>query len=53
MATVYKVELEVISDWIDLSEVEIKEILEERLTDTQKFSRNNLRVDEVKVKRKN
>jgi|GEM_PF-5747226 len=54
MATVYKVELEVVSDWVDLSTEEIKEMIETKIEKGNDSVGNphKLRTDDIKVIRK-
>lgn len=46
MATVYKVEVEIVSDWLNLTEERIEEIVKEQIEATRL---SKMRVTEVKV----
>jgi ribosome-binding factor A len=46
MATVYKVEVEIVSDWLNLTEERIAEIVKEQIEDTRL---SKMRVTEVVV----
>jgi ribosome-binding factor A len=46
MATVYKVEVEIVSDWLNLTEERIAEIVREQIEDTRL---SKMRVTEVIV----
>ena len=47
MATVYKVEVEIVSDWLDLTEERMEEIVKEQIEATRL---SKMRVTEVIVK---
>lgn len=46
MATVYKVEVEIVSEWLDLTKERIEEIVKEQIEDTRL---SKMRVTEVVV----
>jgi len=52
MATVYKVEVEIVSDWINYTPEEIEEIIKKRIEETHPLLREDLEVTEINVKRK-
>lgn len=49
MATVYKVELEVVSDWVNYTPEDIKQALKERI-ETGIYDEIKLRVDSENIK---
>jgi hypothetical protein len=48
MATVYKVEVEVVSDWVNYTEEQMSEMIEEAIKDIRVA---NIQVSEIKVER--
>lgn len=46
MATVYKVEVEIVSDWVNYTEEQIQEIVKEQL---EEYRNSKIRVTEVIV----
>ena len=46
MATVYKVEVEIVSDWVNYTEEKIQEIVKEQL---EEYRNSKIRVTEVVV----
>ncbi len=52
MATVYKIEIEVVSDWVNLDEETIQRKIKEKIEDTHSLLRQEFRVSDIKVERK-
>jgi hypothetical protein len=48
MATVYKVEVEVVSDWVSYTEEQMSELIEEAIKDIRM---SKIQVSEIKVER--
>lgn len=51
MATVYKIEIEVVCDWIDYKPKDVEAMLINRIEAQHKLLKQDFRVSEIKVKR--
>jgi hypothetical protein len=52
MASVYKIEIEVVSDWVNFNESQIKEHIEKVINSGNSTIKQNIKVFDIKVKQK-
>ena len=52
MATVYKVEIEIVSDWINYTAKDVERLIKEKIEDTHGLMKQDFKVSVIEVERK-
>jgi hypothetical protein len=51
MATVYKVEIEIVSDWTNFTPEDVNRIIKERVENTHELLKKDLEIKKIKTER--